>query len=67
MSTTALRFFEQGTLVVDMSYVPAKATVWRGVAEAEIDRGKSPQERAKRIQDAATEMLKKFPPPFKKK
>lgn len=67
MSTTALRFFEQGTLVVDVSAAALKATVWRGVAEAEIDRDNRPEERIKRIQGAVAEMVKKFPPPPKKK
>jgi len=62
MSTTALKAFEQGSVILDISSVSLKAVVWRAVAEAEIDRQRSDAERVKRIQDGVREMLKKFPP-----
>jgi len=62
MSTTALKAFEQGSIILDISAVSLKTVVWRAVAQAEIDRQRSDAERTKRIQDGVREMLKQFPP-----
>jgi hypothetical protein len=40
--------------------------VWRGIAEAQVDRQRSPAERDKRIREAVAELLKKYPPKVKK-
>jgi hypothetical protein len=66
MSTTSLKAFEQGTLILDVAAVSLKSVVWRGVGEAEIDRQRTDAERHKRIQDGVREMLKNFPPKYKK-
>ena len=60
--TTSIKAYEQGSLVLDLSAPSLKSTVWRGVAQAEVDRQKSDAERSQRIQDAVKEMLGKFPP-----
>ncbi len=67
LSTTSLKVVEQGTLVLDVASVERKATVWRGVAEAEIVRANTDEKRAARIREAVAEMLKQFPPKPKKK
>lgn len=60
--TTSFKAYEQGSLVLDLSAPSLKSTVWRGVAQAEIDRQRSDADRAKRIRDGVKEMLGKFPP-----
>ena len=67
MSTSALKVFEQGTLVIDIVSVTQKHTVWRAKAAAEIDRRRTFEERAKVIDEAVAKMFEKFPPKFKKK
>ena len=67
MSTSALKVFEQGSLVVDIVSIAQKHTVWRAKAAAEIDRRRMPTERAGVINEAARKMFEKFPPKFKKK
>ena len=62
MTTTSFKVFEQGTVVLDLMDAARKEIVWRGVAEAEINRQKLPAERDKRIRDGIADLLKKFPP-----
>jgi len=66
MSATSYKAFEQGSLIIDVMSAKMQQIVWRVVAEAEIDRQRAPDQRAKIISDAVTAMLKKFPPKFKK-
>ncbi len=66
MTTTSLKIFEQGTLILDLIDGPKRQIVWRGIGEAQVDRQRTPVERAKRIREAMAEMLKKFPPKQKK-
>ncbi|HSP92716.1 MAG TPA: DUF4136 domain-containing protein [Vicinamibacterales bacterium] len=66
MTTTSFKIFEQGTLVLDFVDGPKRQIVWRGVAEAEVDRQRSPVEREKRLREAVGELLKKFPPKTRK-
>jgi hypothetical protein len=67
MSTSALKVYEQGSLVVDIVSITQKHTVWRAKAAAEMDRRRTPTERAGVINEAARKMFEKFPPKFKKK
>ena len=66
-STTALRAFPVGTLLIDMVSPSEKAVVWRGVAQAEIDLERPVEERRQRLEQAVREVLAKFPPKPKKK
>jgi len=66
MTTTSFKIFEQGTLVLDFVDGPKRQIVWRGIAEAEVDRQRSPAERDKRLREAIGELLKKYPPKIKK-
>jgi len=61
MTTTALKIYEQGTVVLDFVDVPRMEIIYRGIAETETQRQRTPQERDKRVTDGVTEMLKKFP------
>jgi Domain of unknown function (DUF4136) len=62
MTTTSFKIFEQGTLVLDLIDGPKRQIVWRGIAEAEVDRQRTPAEREKRLREAVSEVLKKYPP-----
>ena len=66
MTTSSLKIFEQGTLILDLIDGPKRQIVWRGIGEAEVDRQRTPVEREKRIRGAMAELLKKFPPKPKK-
>ena len=66
MTTTSLKIFEQGTLILDLIDGPKRQITWRGIAEAEVDRQRTPVEREKRLREAVVELLKKYPPKIKK-
>ena len=65
MTTSSLKIFEQGTLILDLIDGPKRQIVWRGIGEAKVDRQRTPVEREKRIREAMAELLKKFPPKSK--
>jgi hypothetical protein len=60
--TTALKVIEQGSLVVDVIAPALKTTVWRGVAQAEINAQRTDAERTERIRGVVRDMFKDFPP-----
>jgi len=60
-TTSALKIFEQGSLVVDI-WTPDKQPMWRGVAQAEMHREKPQAEREKRVREVITDILKQYPP-----
>lgn len=64
-STSALKIFEQGSLVMDVWSID-KQPMWRGVAQAEMHREKPQAEREKRVREAITDIMKQFPPKPKK-
>lgn len=59
--TTQLRAFEKGTLVLDVIAPALKSVVWRGLAETEIHREFTPEQRRARIDKAVREIVKKLP------
>jgi len=61
-STNYLKVVERGSLVVDLAATSEDAVVWRGVAEAEVNRQKTDEQRAARIQEAVRKMLEQYPP-----
>lgn len=67
MSTSALKVYEQGSLIIDIVSITQKHTVWRANAATEMDRRRTPTERAGVINEAARKMFEKFPPKLKKK
>jgi hypothetical protein len=67
MTTTSLKIYEQGTLVLDLIDAPQRSIVWRGIAQAEVNRQRTPAEREARLRDGARELLKKYPPKPQKK
>jgi hypothetical protein len=61
-ATQSLKYYERGSLILDVTSVSQGTVVWRGIAQAEIDRAKTDAERQQRVGAAIGEMLKKFPP-----
>jgi len=51
-----------GTLVIDVADAATKELVWRGIGVGEIDPLAKPQVRDRRIVEAATKILKNYPP-----
>jgi hypothetical protein len=61
MTTTALKIFEQGTVVLDFINAARMEIIWRGIGEAELQRQRTATERDKRVRDGVVQLLKKFP------
>jgi hypothetical protein len=61
-STSRFDIVQRGSIVVDLTSPAKKAVVWRGIAEAEIDRPRSDEERKARIRDAVKKIAAKYPP-----
>jgi hypothetical protein len=59
--TTSLKIYEQGSLILDLSSRVQKSVIWRGTAQAEIDRTREAAARHERIRNAVREMLQKYP------
>jgi hypothetical protein len=62
MTTSSLKIFEEGTLILDIIDGPKRQICWRGIARAEINRQNSAAKRDQRLREAVGELLKKFPP-----
>ena len=54
--------YEQGTVFVDFISIATKDLIWRGTGTGVIEPDLSPQARDKRINEAISELLVKFPP-----
>ena len=66
MSTSALKIVVQGSLIVDLVSAKQKMIVWRGMAEADLDKPpRPPAERVAVMNDIARRMFDKFPPKYK--
>jgi hypothetical protein len=65
MTTTSLKVAEHGTLVLDISSVAGRVTVWRGIASTEVHRQRTAAQRQQRFDEAGRELFKKFPPKYK--
>jgi len=63
-STTALNIVTQGSLVLD-ALLPGKIgerrVIWRGIAQSTVEDADSDRVRQERIQNAAAELVKRFP------
>ncbi len=54
--------YKQGTLILDVIDAKSKQLVWRGFAQGTIDPDAPTEKREKRLNEAVTRMLSKFPP-----
>jgi hypothetical protein len=60
-STQGFEIFEEGSLILDVSNPATRSLVWRGVAQAKIDRERTPAQRDARLRDAISSLIGKFP------
>lgn len=61
-----VREYQQGTLILDVVDTGTNKLVWRGTAQAELSETMDAQKSQKLINQAADELLEKFPPKPKK-
>jgi hypothetical protein len=61
-SSTSARVYDQGTLIVDVADAKKKEIVWRGSAQAEVNREVNQEERQRRLNDVAKRIFADFPP-----
>lgn len=54
--------YDQGSLVIDVVDPETQKLIWRGSAQAEVDRSASREKREKRISKAVQKILAGFPP-----
>ena len=62
MTTTTVRTYTEGTLILDVIDRERNELVWRGSATDTIDEMNSPEQRVQLVQDAVTKLMKDFPP-----
>jgi hypothetical protein len=60
-ATQSLKVIEQGSLVLDVNAAASRSLVWRGVAQAELHRQRTPAERETRLRAVIGDLFKKFP------
>jgi hypothetical protein len=61
-SDTQVRYYDQGTLLIDVVDAQAKELVWRGTGEAEVRPEMKPEDRERRLNEAIAKILERFPP-----
>lgn len=54
--------YDEGSLVIDIARPGAQQPLWRGSAAAEVKRGRTPERRKARIEEAVRRILSRFPP-----
>lgn len=54
--------YNVGTLILDFVDPDTQRLVWRGEAQAVLSEDPTPEERSRRVTEAVTKMLEKFPP-----
>ena len=60
-ATQSLKVIEEGSLVLDVTSAKTRLLIWRGMAVAELQRKRTPQERDARLREAIADVVKKFP------
>jgi hypothetical protein len=61
-TTTGLRLYDQGSLIIDMVDGKTKKPIWRGVSAKRLNRGMSPQQQREVLSRAVVEVISQFPP-----
>jgi hypothetical protein len=64
--STTVRYYDQGTLILDVADAKLKQLVWRGTGQAEVHQESNPDRRQQRLEDAVRQIMKDFPPTPKK-
>jgi hypothetical protein len=62
MTTTTVRTYTEGTLILDVIDRASNELVWRGSASKTIDQMDSPDQRIETIRKAVDKLMKDFPP-----
>ncbi len=62
VTTTEVREYEQGTLVIDIVDAARDMLVWRGAGEARLRSDPTPEQMSQRVREAVAEILGRFPP-----
>lgn len=60
--STQVRYYDQGTLLIDVVDAQVKELVWRGTGEAEVRPDTKPEDRERRLNEAVAKILERFPP-----
>jgi len=63
-STSTVRTYKQGTLIVDIYKAAEKELIWRGTATGTV--GDDPKEKEKKINKGVAKIFEKYPPPPEK-
>jgi hypothetical protein len=61
-TTTHVRQYEEGSLILDLIDASSQQLVWRGSAQAEVKPDASPEEKQRRIKEAVHKILERYPP-----
>jgi hypothetical protein len=59
---TRVREYEVGSIILDILEPRSRNLLWRGTASAKVTESASPEQREKRINQAVSRMLERFPP-----
>ncbi len=62
MSTTDVREYTEGTLIIDFVDPKADQLIWRGTGQSRLSESKTPEERTENINEAVAKILAQFPP-----
>ncbi len=65
-TTTTVREYQEGTLLIDLVDPSSKQLIWRGAGQARLREYSSPEEREQRVGEAVKAILADFPPGSKK-
>lgn len=61
-TTTWVTTWDEETLVLDVADARTGEPLWRGIASDVVEDDATPQERERRVREAVTELLERFPP-----
>jgi hypothetical protein len=59
---TRVRQYDEGSLVIDIADARKKQLTWRGVAVGRVREDPTPEQTTKRVDEAVSEILERFPP-----
>jgi hypothetical protein len=62
VSSSPVRTYDEGTLVLDLVDSKTKTLVFRGIAKGTVKQSSSPEERENRIRDAVYYIMEAYPP-----
>jgi len=62
MATAQVYEYKEGTLVIDIVDPAARKLIWRGSAQAELNRNPSTEEKKRKADEAVKKIFEQFPP-----